>query len=77
MNKDRPSAGQPEDFDRKRADTGVDFFNKSEMNASVGGLNQGRATPHQDLTDGGEQFMQPSDAEYGRQSTKNDRSATQ
>ena len=77
LNKDRPSAGQPEDFERKRADTGVDFFNKSELNRSAGGINQGRATPHQDLTDGGEQFMQPSDAEYGRQSTKNDRAATQ
>ena len=55
----------------------MDFFNKSELNRSVGGMNQGRATPHQDLTDGGEQFMQPSDAEYGRQSTKNDRAATQ
>ena len=46
------------------------------MNASGDGFNQGKVTERQDLTDEGEIFMQQSDAEIGRQSSKQDRSAT-
>ena len=69
--------GRPDDFERRVADTSIDYMNKSELAMSNLGRAGGPATPHADLTDGGEAFIQASDAEFGRQSTTNQRGATQ
>ena len=74
---EKPEMGRPEDYERRQADTGVEFFNKSELNMSNLGRAAGAATPHGDITDGGENFLQQSDAEFGRQSTTNKKQATQ
>ena len=66
LNRERAEAGQPDDFERRQADTGIDFHNKSELNLSNLGRAAGAATPHADMTDGGENFIQASDAEFGR-----------
>ena len=49
--------GKPDDFEKRNADTGIDFHNKSDLALSNLGRNAGVATPHADMTDGGENFM--------------------
>ena len=54
----KPELGRPEDYERRQVDTGVEFFNKSELNQSNLGRAAGAATPHAEITDGGENFLQ-------------------
>ena len=63
---EKPEMGRPEDYERRQVDTGVEFFNKSELNMSNLGRAAGAATPHGDINADEENFLQQSDAEFGR-----------
>ena len=66
-NLDQPSMGRPDSFVRLKSDIGQEYMNKSDM----GGLSNNRhdagvATPHGERLAEPIDYMNKSEAEYGR-----------
>lgn len=70
--------GRPDSYDRLKSDIGQEFMNKSDL----GGLSnnrhaQGVVTPYDDKSANQIDYMNKSEAEYGRQSSVHEQDATQ
>lgn len=68
--------GRPDSYDRFKSDIDQEFINKSDL----GGKSEpgkGRATPYDDKSASQVDYMNKSEAEYGRQSTVHGKDATQ
>ena len=77
-NVDNQTLGAPEDYHRTKSDVAQDFINKSDLGAPLSDnmRAQGRATPHGERDANQIDYLNKSEAEYGKQSTVNDRDAT-
>lgn len=75
-NMDIAENGRPDSFNRIQSDIGVDYINKSEMGRSDHRKAAGLVTPHGDRIADQIDYLNKSEAEYGRQSSVRDRNAT-
>ena len=66
-NIDKPSLGRPDSFDRLKSDIGQEYMNKSDLGGRSDNRHEaGVATPHGDRQAEPIDYMNKSEAEYGR-----------
>ena len=70
--------GRPDSFDRLKSDIGQEYMNKSDLGGRSNNRHEaGVATPHGDRLAEPIDYMNKSEAEYGRQSSVHEADATQ
>ena len=76
-NVDQPELGRPDSYSRFKSDIGQEFMNKSDLGALSNNRDAaGRATPYDDKQADQIDYMNKSEAEFGRQSSVHEVDAT-
>lgn len=75
-NVDEAVLGRPDTYERNKSDIGSEFMNKSELGKGTTRNNRGLATPHSNIHAEPVEYMNKSEAEYGRPDSIMERDAT-